>query len=132
MLNVQLPVQKLVRASIDQNKLHKFFFQFEIIESVQGIKRLLGAYPAFLPGWQTKRVELPVIDAELTVQINLPLTFGNLEINKPIIQQMNNSKKNEFIMRPILYTQNPHAMYQMFDGTTSITKANPSPPAQLS
>ena len=130
MATIDLPVQKLIWSSIDQRNLHKIFFQFEISQSNSNLKILLVAYPAYMPHWKVIRVDLPVIPGETPVTLNLPLTFGNIELNEPEIQKIKNSGKTEFIMRPYLYSQNPHASYELLDGTTSIVSANPSPPAK--
>ena len=131
MPTVKLPVQKLVWASIYTNKLHKVFFQFEISQPGANLEIELVAYPAYKdgPNWESKRVELPVIAGENPVQLNLPLTFGNIELNQREIQKIQNSGKQEFILRPYMYSQNPHACYELFDGSTSFVRANPSPPA---
>lgn len=132
MPTIDLPAQKIDWLSIDQNKLRKIFFQFEISQSDGRPEISLVAYPAYKdgPNWETRRVELPVISTEPTVTLNLPLTFGNIELNRPDIVKINNNGKSEFILRPHTFTQNPHASYELFDGATSLVKANPSPPAE--
>lgn len=132
MPTIDLPVQKIDWSSIDQNNLRKIFFQFEISQASSSMNIFLVAYPAYKngPNWEIRRVILPVISTEPSVTLNLPLTFGNIELNKPDIVKINNTGKKEFILRPYTYTQNPHASYELFDGATSLVKANPSPPAE--
>jgi len=130
MATIELPVQKLVWSTIDQHQLKKIFFQFEISQTNGKLKISLVAYPAYIPNWRTVRVEMPVISSERPVTLNLPITFGNIELGSSQIRELNRTGHNEFIFRPDLFTENPHPGYNIFDGAVSLTKADPSPPAQ--
>jgi hypothetical protein len=128
---LKLPVQELDWKAIPENT-KKIFFQFEVSGTGTKIFSLV-AYPAYRNGkkWSIgKKIPLVNKKGAERIELSLPLTLGNLELNYTDLKNWPLTKGSKLVFTPQLYSKNPHAEYSVTDGVSqSRVTAKPSPPA---
>jgi hypothetical protein len=134
---IALPVHLFDLSIMNDKKVKKMFFQFEVAADEKGNKVFsLVAYTGMknkegdkTGKWEIgKRIVLPVKEGTKPVELPLPLTLGNLELSRKEILGI--QEVGILTFKPVLYTQNAHATYALSDGISQTeTTAHPSPPA---
>ncbi len=64
----------------------------------------------------------------MPVQLDIPITLGNLELRRKDIKKLRKSESKTFTLTPKLFSENPHVSYTVSDGTDDLATLNPSPP----
>lgn len=129
----QLPVHTLNWERFNIKNLRRILFQFEVEPGQDGEKTFsLVAYCAMRKDgkWKlSEKITLEKSGDNMPVQLDIPLTLGNLELRRKDIKKLKKSESKTFILTPKLFSENPHASYTVSDGTDDLATLNPSPPA---
>ena len=135
---IKLPVQTLNLDNIKKlNRLRKIILQFEVsLEDAADSMFALVAYPVYRGKKKYKigkALPLEVEKGEITIELPLPLTLGNLELSYSQIKSLRKSGKGPLKFKPYLYEKNAHAAYYVTDNIGQVTEeANPTPPGRPS
>ena len=129
----QLPIQILDWERFKIKKIRRVIFQFEIEPGQDGENSFcLVAYGAIRKEGKWELTEKIILEksAEMApVQLEIPITLGNLELRRKDLKKLRKSESKIFRLTPKLFSKNPHATYTVSDGTNDLATLNPSPPA---
>ena len=135
---IKLPVQALNWSLIKSTKkLKKIVLQFEVEFSL-GNSNIFSivAYPMYKikDKWEVgKRIPLDVKKDCEPIELQLPLTLGNLELSYKKIKSLLKKGNETLVFKAYLYDKNPHAAYTVTDNLgQNILNANPTPPGKPS
>jgi hypothetical protein len=127
-----LPVQTLDWERFNIKNLRRILFQFEVEPGPDGEKTFsLVAYCAIRKDgkWKLReKIKLEKSGDKMPVQLDIPITLGNLELRRKDIKKLRKSESKTFTLTPKLFSENPHVSYTVSDGTDDLATLNPSPP----
>ncbi len=130
---LHLPVHTLNWERFNIKNLRRILFQFEVEPGQDGEKTFsLVAYGAIRKKGEWKLTEKLTIEKSadlIHVELELPITLGNLELRRKDIKKLRKSENKTFTLTPKLFSQNPHASYTVSDDSGELATLNPSPPA---
>ncbi len=132
---ISLPVQSLHWENVKMKRLRRIIFQFEVsitAKNEEGFQ--LVAYPLYKRKgkWAVgEKIPLELKKDSGTVELPLPLTLGNLEVNFKKIKKYIKKGKEVFTLKAYHYDKNPHAAYTLLDENgLTVASANPCPPGR--
>lgn len=130
---IKLPIQTFHWEHFKIKNLRRIIFQFEVEPGQDGQKEFcLVGYGAIRKDgkWKlSEKIKLGKTADIIPVQLEIPITLGNLELRRKDLKKLRKSESKVFTLTPKLYAENPHASYTVSDGTDDLASLNPSPPA---
>lgn len=133
---IPLPVLQLNLKKIKKpKKVRKIVFQFEVTPGpATALAFNLVAYPLYGKKKKAKPgipVLLDPVPATGLVELDLPLTLGNLELNANQFRRLLKPGRRTLTFTPYRYEKNPHAAYLISDDSgLMVDAANPVPPGR--